>query len=52
MIPPERKQETQRDLLAVGLVPIPEENGRSGSIPRAITSNNSGRSNHPLLTVK
>jgi hypothetical protein len=52
MIPLERKQATWRDILAAGLVPIPEENERSGSIPRAITSKNSGRSNHPLLTMK
>jgi hypothetical protein len=52
MIPLERKQETQGDLLVAGLVPIPEENGRSESIPRAITSKNSGRSKHPLSMVK
>jgi hypothetical protein len=48
----ERKLATQRDLLVVELVLIPEENGRSESIPKVIISKNSRRPNHPYLTVK
>jgi hypothetical protein len=51
-IPLERKLATWRDLLVVELVLIPEENGRSESIPKVIISKNSRRPNHPLSTVK
>jgi hypothetical protein len=51
-IPMERKLVTRRDLLVVGLVLIPEENGRSEIIPKIIISKNSRRPNHPLSTVK
>jgi hypothetical protein len=52
MIPLERKLVTRRDLLVAELVLIPEENGRSESIPKFTISKNSRRPNHPLLTVK
>jgi len=51
-IPLERKLVTQRDLLVEKLVLIPEENGRSESIPKDIILKNSRRLNHPLSTVK
>jgi hypothetical protein len=51
-IPLERKLATRRDLLVAELVLIPEENGRSESIPKVIISKNSRRPNHPLSTVK
>jgi hypothetical protein len=52
MIPLKRKLATWRDLLVAELVLIPEEKGRSESIPKVTILKNSRRPNHPLLTVK
>jgi hypothetical protein len=52
MTPLERKLATRRDLLVAELVIIPEENGRSKSLPKVTISKNSRRPNHPLSTVK
>jgi hypothetical protein len=52
MIPLRRKLAIQRALLAAEPVPIPEENRRSKSLPKAEDSKNSERPNHPPLTVK
>jgi hypothetical protein len=51
-IPLERKMVTQRDLLVAKLFLIPEENGRSESIPKFTISKNSRRPNHPLSMVE
>jgi len=52
MIPLERKLATQRDLLAVELVLILEENERRRNFPRVIISKSSRRPNHPPSMVK
>jgi hypothetical protein len=47
-----RKLAIQRALLAAKLVPIPEENRRSKSLPKVENLKNSERPNHPPSTVK
>jgi hypothetical protein len=51
-IPLGRNPTVRRALLAAELVLIPEEDRRSKIFPRVINSKNSGRPNHPPLTVK
>jgi hypothetical protein len=48
----ERKMATQRNLLAVELVLILEENERRRNFPRVIISKSSRRPNHPPSMVK
>jgi hypothetical protein len=52
VIPLRRKLVIQKDLLAAELVPIPERNRRSKSLPKVENSKNSERPNHPPSTMK
>jgi hypothetical protein len=47
-----RKLAIQKALLVAELVPIPERNRRSKSLPKVKNSKNSERENHPPSTVK